>query len=989
MQTMDPPHLSLLQTLHEINRLIVRSTHPQVMLQQSCELLVHSLGYRLAWIGKYDDHHKPVPPITLAGFTDRDLELISDHISGLSTYDVLEQGIPIFIKCDTQSDQSWQILATQVRCEEIAVFPLKYAGKTLGVLGVCVDQKQKLGLIEGELLKDLAEDLAYALVNLETQVQQATLQTAVETMKDGLLISDLRGNIVYVNSIVAETIGKKPEEFIGKNRADLLPMAQIKSFPNILRALLRQKQTTGEFEALSKDGKNLVISMHASLVEDERGKPQYIVTNFRDITPQREHEHQLLALNRLTTTLVQIHDYSSLLNTILISGEELLQSDASIIYLVDADGRTVIETLVHNVSQEYAQRISRDFRGLPGETASRTLKPVAVNDTLNSLEYGKRIHFMADFGIRALLILPILFQDFRIGALTVYYHRPRQFPESDIQLGLTLAHTLAIIIQNARLYKRASQRAEEMAALATAAATVSTSLNLEEVLYVVAEQMTKTLDIQACAISDYDPETETVTLLTEYGPEGWVVDSEWFQPYDLKRYPITRQVLEKQTSCILRIDNENLDEAERNYMIKANIKTLFMMPLIVKDQAIGLVELMDDRVERVFTDQEIALGQTLASHAAIAIQNANLYQQLQEYATGLEERVRQRTQELKDAKDYIEGILASVPDAVFVLDEKNNLIQSNQAGEILLEFANKNDIRLFSREFLDGLMTNQVPEMQNIIDIQDRSYQARASFIHLGEGKNPQQILVFRDITRFRELDQMKSQFIMDVSHELRTPLTNLTLYLSLLEMLDSARYPEKQRSYLNILQRETERLTQLIEDLLTISRIESGKIGLQLQSVDVNHLIDELVQDRVFQATQREIELSLVSVENLPYALVDPNLLIQAVSNLLTNAINYTPSGGKIVVQTDLYRENGRTWVKIDVIDNGVGIRPDEIKFIFERFYRGEASQKMGIEGTGLGLAISREIIVRMGGKISVKSLPKQGSTFTIWLRPAISIML
>ena len=158
---------------------------------------------------------------------------------------------------------------------------------------------------------------------------------------------------------------------------------------------------------------------------------------------------------------------------------------------------------------------------------------------------------------------------------------------------------------------------------------------------------------------------------------------------------------------------------------------------------------------------------------------------------------------------------------------------------------------------------------------------------------------------------------------------------------------------------------------------------------MDVNHLIDELVQDRVFQATQREIELSLVSVENLPYALVDPNLLIQAVSNLLTNAINYTPSGGKIVVQTDLYRENGRTWVKIDVIDNGVGIRPDEIKFIFERFYRGEASQKMGIEGTGLGLAISREIIVRMGGKISVKSLPKQGSTFTIWLRPAISIML
>ena len=155
------------------------------------------------------------------------------------------------------------------------------------------------------------------------------------------------------------------------------------------------------------------------------------------------------------------------------------------------------------------------------------------------------------------------------------------------------------------------------------------------------------------------------------------------------------------------------------------------------------------------------------------------------------------------------------------------------------------------------------------------------------------------------------------------------------------------------------------------------------------NQIINELVHDRAFLATQREISLRLVPAEELPYALVDPNLLIQAVSNLLTNAVNYTPAGGNIIVRTDLEMENGRAWVKVEVIDDGVGIHPDEIKFIFERFYRGETSRKMGIEGTGLGLAISREIIIRMGGKISVKSTLGQGSTFTIWLRPAISVML
>jgi signal transduction histidine kinase len=216
-----------------------------------------------------------------------------------------------------------------------------------------------------------------------------------------------------------------------------------------------------------------------------------------------------------------------------------------------------------------------------------------------------------------------------------------------------------------------------------------------------------------------------------------------------------------------------------------------------------------------------------------------------------------------------------------------------------------------------------------------------------------------------------------------------MTLYLSLLETLDTGQNPEKQQTYLDILQRETERLTQLIEDLLTISRIESGKVGLQLQPVDVNTVIEEIVQDREFVATQRELKLEHSLLETLPPALMDKNLLIQAVSNLLTNAINFTHPGGNIVLKTNSQIENKRNWVTIQVSDDGIGIQPDEIKFIFERFFRGQASRDLRIEGTGLGLSISREIVIRMGGKITVESTPDQGSTFTIWLRPAITAVL
>jgi len=979
-------HYRLLQTLHEINRLIVRSDDKRAMLQQACEVFVNNPEYHLAWIGIFDDGGQLQAPLVMAGFTQEDLEVVGDHIN--DAHKLIQQNYSINLREIQESNQKWQGFASQVGCEEVTILPLRCSGKIHGVLGVCTVQEKTINQSERELLQDLADDLAHALVNLDIRKQQTTLQAATGTMQDGLVISDLRGNIIYVNSVVAQTLGIHPDEIIGTNRLDF-PLSQGESFRNILRPLLRQKELSVEFNLQTEDGRILDISMNASIVEDEQNRPQYIVTNFRDISSQRENEKQLLSLNQLTTTLVQINDYGSLLNSILISSEELLQADASIIYLLDDEGKRVVDTFVHEISQEYAQRIAQDYRGLPGETASRTEMPVALSDTLNDPQYGNRIHFMADYGIRALLILPILFQDQRIGALTVYYHQPRQFQESDFQLGLTLSHTLAIIIQNAQLYRRVSQRVDEMVALATAAATISTSLNLEEVLYIVAEQMTKILNVQACAISDYDPETETVTLLTEYGPREWSIDQKWFQPYDLNQYPLTRRVLKNRIPCHLRIDSDNIDTAEKQFLIEAEIKTLLMMPLVVKDETIGLVELMDDRVERNFSDREIALGQTLASQAAIAIQNADLFQQMENYASDLEVNVQLRTQELKETKDHIEGILSSVPDAVFVLDESNELIRSNEAGEILIEFALKNNIILFDQGFLDGLVNNQVPEMQNMLDIQDRSYQARSSFVYLDDGRTTQQIIVFRDVTRFRELDQMKSQFITDVSHELRTPLTNLTLYTSLLETLDTAQNPEKHQTYLKILQRETERLTQLIEDLLTISRIESGKVGMQLQSVDVNQVIEEIVEDRVFVATQREIKLEHSLLETLPFVLVDKNLLIQSVSNMLTNAINFTLAGGSIILQTNSQIENGRHWVTINVIDDGIGIQPNEIKFIFERFFRGEASRQMGVAGTGLGLAISREIIIRMGGKITVESTPEQGSTFTVWLRPAVSAML
>jgi signal transduction histidine kinase len=224
----------------------------------------------------------------------------------------------------------------------------------------------------------------------------------------------------------------------------------------------------------------------------------------------------------------------------------------------------------------------------------------------------------------------------------------------------------------------------------------------------------------------------------------------------------------------------------------------------------------------------------------------------------------------------------------------------------------------------------------------------------------------------------MKTQFVSDVSHELRTPLTNLNLYLDLLSREND---DAKRHNYLATLNRETKRLTHLIEELLTIARLEADRISIRSQAVDLVELISNLTSDRTPMATKRGLNIKFVPGKNLPPAIADPQLLTQVLSNLLTNALNYTPKGS-ITLRAALIQNANDKWIVIAITDTGVGITQEEMPHIFERFYRGTAGRKTGSSGTGLGLAISQEIITRMGGRITVHSQPSKGSTFAVWLR-------
>jgi two-component system sensor histidine kinase BaeS len=232
---------------------------------------------------------------------------------------------------------------------------------------------------------------------------------------------------------------------------------------------------------------------------------------------------------------------------------------------------------------------------------------------------------------------------------------------------------------------------------------------------------------------------------------------------------------------------------------------------------------------------------------------------------------------------------------------------------------------------------------------------------------------------RLTELDRLKDQFVSNVSHELRTPLANVKLYLQLLEQ----GRPDKRADYQQTLLRETRRLEKLIDDLLELSQLDLGVLAFHPEPAEVNYLTAELVQDRILMAAERGLVVDCQLSDKPLLVLIDPARFTQVISNLMTNAINYTPSGGLVTVSTARRAQAETSWVTITVRDTGPGIPAQEIPHLFDRFFRGTRSRETSVPGTGLGLAICQEIVEQMGGRVTVASEVGRGAAFTVWLPP------
>jgi len=329
--------------------------------------------------------------------------------------------------------------------------------------------------------------------------------------------------------------------------------------------------------------------------------------------------------------------------------------------------------------------------------------------------------------------------------------------------------------------------------------------------------------------------------------------------------------------------------------------------------------------------------------------------------------------ELASELERIHAAVDQLPDGLVVLDRYDHVLWANDAAETLHGiFGTRRPIHHFIRQAeLGRLLQSSEPGSSLRVDLPGRPGRIYELLLHRAHGD--QKLLITRDITERAKLDAMRSDFVANVSHEIRTPVTVIGGFAETLLTLelDAA----QRREYLASILDQSRTMQRLVDDLLMISSLESDTQPLDDEPVDVASLLERLVGEaRGISAGRHELTLVLDGPRRL---LASPGELESAVRNLLTNAIRYTPEGGRISADWRVQDTEGR----ISVRDTGIGIPPEHLPRLAERFYRVDRGRSRATGGTGLGLAIAKRIMARHQGQLRFDSAPGRGSTFVLCL--------
>lgn len=592
---------------------------------------------------------------------------------------------------------------------------------------------------------------------------------------------------------------------------------------------------------------------------------------------------------------------------------------------------------------------------------------------------------------KALAGVPIQWAGEFLGVLDIRLADSQaSFGDKDFALLSQFAARAAVAIQKAQLHQATTASLAQLTRLYELSTEFVSTLSLHKVASLVIEK----------AVQATKAHSAVLNLIDSAGKLQLAIGANDEPP---PRPDGTTMAIFKSGQALVFKSQDHTPENLPAHLTKMGIKSSIGLPLRIGEQIIGVLFVRHDRPHH-FSQQETEILFIFANQAAIAIQNARFYEQAQQeiqerkraeaalnqYRHRLEELVQQRTAQLEQAmteitqaKDKIQAILHSVADGLIVTDINHRVILANPAAETLLEHrletmnnnqrdtAIKND---WLRQLVYSTLTYRIAVAEVDVKLahspegQAKIMHARAALVNDYQGNPVGTVTIIRDVTRLREVDRLKTEFLSIAAHELRTPLTTVLGFSEILlsRELDQ---PRRQR-YLTLINEQAVQLTEIVNSLLDISRLEAGKgLEFNLQPVDMSQLLRAVTQP--FSEATSTHHFQLEGLDSLPLVQGDKFRLGQVTKNLISNAIKYSPQGGQIIIRGVLKSNH----IEFSIRDEGIGMTLEQQKHLFEKFYRADTSNT-AVGGTGLGLAISKLIIDLHQGAMWVNSQREVGTT-------------
>lgn len=658
-------------------------------------------------------------------------------------------------------------------------------------------------------------------------------------------------------------------------------------------------------------------------------------------------------------------------------------------------------------------------------------QPYLSND-LNRQTNPPIDHLFAKAGFVSQASIPLMGKNL-LGALTFLWRHKHAPNNSQILLLNQLANASALAIERSRLFIEVNRQAEQLQLLNELGRQISGLLDSQSLSQAVVDFLHALFDFTSASVLLVDESNEYLVLQAIAG-----LDHEAVLP-GVYRLAVGQGLMGRvATTGEPLLVNDTRAHPDFLSWPYTRVLSALVLPLWAGDRVLGVLNMDSDHLD-AFNENDLVMFTLVADQLAVTLEKARLFEETRRRTAELE-AVGQISTMLRRANtvdemlplilDHCLTIVAAQLGSIFLIEPGISDLVARwcvPSEPVLLQRRYKADQGIagyvvttgeiyITNDLMNDPLTYILPEempflseLQSTIGLPLRA-QGRivgVILISLAERHTYSQVEVrlltaISDIAgsaldralvletleqrvadrthelaeaneQLQALDKLKSKFISDMSHELRTPITNLGLYVDLLRQ----GRPEKQAYYLDVLRKQISRLGQLMEDILSLSRLEMSRDPISFTRVDFNQLIKQNIEALQVRLEAADLHLVHDLEPDLPPVYGEPNQLGQIVSNLLSNAINYAPQG-EVLVRT--FRAEPDT-ICFEVKDNGVGIAEEEQPLIFQRFYRGQQMGQSNVPGTGLGLAIVQEVVSLHGGRMEFESRLNEGSTFRVWL--------